>query len=50
MRNTQWRNQHNGPLELTVLEAVELPAGVAHLGAGLAHVDGDALTHVEVVV
>ena len=29
-----------------VLEAVELPAGVAHLDAGLADVDGDALTHV----
>jgi len=24
-----------------VLQAVELPAGVAHLAAGLAHVDGD---------
>ena len=29
-----------------VLEAVELPAGVAHLDAGLADVDGDALAHV----
>ena len=27
-----------------VLQAVELPAGVADLDAGLAHVDGDALT------
>ena len=27
-----------------VLEAVELPAGVAHLAASLAHMDGDALT------
>ena len=26
-----------------VLEAVELPAGVAHLATGLAHMDGDAL-------
>ena len=31
-----------------VLEAVELPAGVAHLDAGLADVDGDALAHVGV--
>merc|ERR550537_1476734 len=30
-----------------VLEAVELPAGVTDLGAGLANVDGDAFTHVE---
>jgi hypothetical protein len=30
-----------------VLEAVELPAGVAHLDAGLAHVNGDALAHGE---
>jgi hypothetical protein len=28
---------------LTVLQAVELPAGVAHLAASLAHVDRDAL-------
>lgn len=28
----------------TVLEAVQLPTGVAHLAAGLAHVDRDALT------
>ena len=27
-----------------VLQAVELPAGVAHLATGLAHMDGDALT------
>ena len=27
-----------------MLEAVELPAGVANLAAGLANVDGDALT------
>ena len=27
-----------------VLEAVELPAGVAHLATGLANMDGDALT------
>ena len=32
-----------------MLKAVELPAGVAHLGSGLADVDGDALAHVEVV-
>ena len=32
-----------------MLEAVELPAGVSHLGAGLANVDGDTLAHVEVV-
>ena len=30
-----------------MLKAVELPAGVSHLGAGLANVDGDALAHVE---
>ena len=30
-----------------MLKAVELPAGVAHLGSGLADVDGDALAHVE---
>ena len=29
-----------------MLKAVELPAGVAHLGSGLADVDGDALAHV----
>merc|ERR1719507_1508280 len=28
-----------------VLQAVELPAGVAHLATGLAHMDGDALAH-----
>ena len=28
-----------------VLQAVQLPAGVAHLDAGLADVDGDALAH-----
>jgi hypothetical protein len=28
---------------LTVLQAVELPAGVAHLAASLAHMDRDAL-------
>ena len=27
-----------------MLEAVELPAGVAHLATGLANMDGDALT------
>jgi hypothetical protein len=27
-----------------VLQAVELPAGVSHLDAGLAYVDGDAFT------
>ncbi len=31
-----------------VLQAVQLPAGVAHLDAGLADVDGDALAHVAV--
>ena len=30
-----------------VLEAVELPAGVAHLDTGLADVDGDDLPHVK---
>jgi len=30
-----------------VLEAVELPAGVAHLASCLAHVDGDAFPHGE---
>ncbi len=30
-----------------VLEAVELPTGVAHLDAGLADVDGDAFAHDE---
>ena len=29
-----------------MLKAVELPAGVAHLGSGLADVDGDAFAHV----
>ena len=29
----------------TVLHAVELPAGVAHLDTGLAHVHGDAFPH-----
>ena len=29
----------------TVLKAVELPAGVAHLDASLADVDGDDLAH-----
>ena len=29
----------------SVLHAVELPAGVAHLDAGLADVDGDDLAH-----
>ena len=29
----------------TVLKAVELPAGVAHLDTGLANVDGDAFPH-----
>ena len=29
----------------TVLEAVELPAGAAHLDSGLADVDGDDLSH-----
>jgi hypothetical protein len=33
-----------------VLEAVELPAGVADLDTGLADVDGDYLTHVVVAV
>ena len=28
----------------TVLQAVELPAGIAHLATGLANMDGDALT------
>ena len=28
-----------------VLEAVQLPAGIANLDAGLADVDGDNLTH-----
>ena len=28
----------------TMLEAVELPAGIANLAAGLANVDGDTLT------
>jgi len=28
-----------------VLQAVELPAGVADLASGLADVDGDCLTH-----
>lgn len=27
-----------------VLQAVQLPAGIAHLHSGLAHMDGDALT------
>jgi len=31
-----------------MLKAVELPAGVTDLATGLADVDGDALTHVEV--
>ena len=31
-----------------VLQAVQLPAGIADLAAGLADVDGDALTHVDV--
>jgi hypothetical protein len=30
-----------------VLEAVQLPAGIAHLDAGLAHVDADGFTHFE---
>ena len=30
---------------LTMLEAVELPAGVAHLDTGLANVDRDAFPH-----
>ena len=30
-----------------VLHAVELPAGVAHLDAGLADVDGDDLAHLD---
>jgi len=29
----------------TVLQAVKLPAGVAHLAAGLANVNGNALPH-----
>ena len=29
---------------LTMLEAVELPASIADLAAGLAHVDADALS------
>ena len=29
----------------TVLKAVELPAGVAHLDSGLANVDRDAFPH-----
>ena len=28
-----------------MLEAVQLPAGVAHLDAGLAHVEGDSFAH-----
>jgi len=28
-----------------VLQAVQLPAGIAHLDTGLADVDGDDLTH-----
>ena len=31
----------------TVLQAVQLPAGVTDLYTGLADVDGDALTHVD---
>ena len=27
-----------------MLQAVQLPAGIAHLDPGLSHVDGDALT------
>ena len=30
-----------------VLHAIELPAGVAHLDAGLADVDGDDLAHLD---
>ena len=30
-----------------MLHAVELPAGIAHLDAGLADMDGDDLTHVD---
>jgi len=36
------------PIRLdAVLQAVELPAGVANLTASLANVDGDAFTHFE---
>ena len=30
-----------------VLEAIELPTSISHLGAGLANVDGDAFPHFE---
>ena len=45
----QFSNLNGDKTKLTVLKAVELPAGVPHLGAGLANVDGDALAHNEVV-
>ena len=32
-------------LELTVLKAVKLPAGVAHLDSGLADMDRDTFPH-----
>lgn len=39
----------NGPVGPdAVLEAIELPAGIAHLDAGLANMNGDHFTHFEV--
>ena len=46
MTETHFQIQIERGQRLTMLEAVELPAGVSHLGSGLADVDGDALTHV----